>query len=205
MQDPYGKVCPNHRKVQEMSAKSACTARNLGENRQCASPAADGPSVAGALETATFRCVERAIATVDGSVERGCQVCSTVPVAHVAHVGNVGFGGHVVEVVGELLVLETNRDAPRPNPASIGHDPTLSPIANRLLAACTHARARGEIAECTPFHDLADRLHITPNGVRQAMHDIADAGYGQACYNTLHVQHHHATRPDHCDRKNGAA
>ncbi len=37
------------------------------------------------------------------------------------------------------------------------------------------------------------------------MHDIADAGYGQACYNTLHVQHHHATRPDHCDRKNGAA
>ena len=64
----------------------------------------------------------------------------------------------------------------------------LSPTAGELLRRCARCRSAGGIMSLTPFTKLAQDLAITCNELRDAMWELADAGHGQATYDTLLVQ-----------------
>lgn len=64
----------------------------------------------------------------------------------------------------------------------------LSPIAGELLRRCARCRSAGGIMALTPFTKLAHDLAVTCDELRGAMWELADAGHGQARYDTVLVQ-----------------
>ncbi len=86
-------------------------------------------------------------------------------------------------------------------PALVGVDPTqpidtsdhfdtahLTPLAGEILRRCATCRTAGGRVTFTPFHDLARSLDVTVDELRNAMWEVADAGHGDATWNTLHLE-----------------
>lgn len=64
----------------------------------------------------------------------------------------------------------------------------LSPVAGELLRRTARCRSAGGVMSLTPITQLAHDLAITCHELRQAMWELADAGHGQATYDTVLVQ-----------------
>lgn len=89
------------------------------------------------------------------------------------------YATDVDDVAGFVLAA----DRPDLNLVDLGAG--LDPVANQLLHMLAINRHAGALMAMTPFQKLAEQLNCNVEQLRTAMHQIADAGYGDATYSTL--------------------